>query len=120
MAEKLGVVDAPRTEAELAEVLARYRPELRGTDHAHEAISHLVWHPDLPVAVRPAYLVIAAAAIAMMPGWTRRELRLPRLPVTERTGVRVLGALATGTIRWAMTPPGADPDQAVPVAPAHP
>ncbi|MFP5379633.1 MAG: recombinase RecA, partial [Vicinamibacteria bacterium] len=56
-AEKLGVVDAPRTEAELAEVLASYRPELRGTDHAHEAISYLVWHPDLPLAVRPAYLV---------------------------------------------------------------
>ncbi|QIK67513.1 DUF2236 domain-containing protein [Nocardioides sp. HDW12B] len=120
VAEKLGVVDAPRTEAELAAVLESYRPELRGTDHAHEAISHLVWHPDLPVAVRPAYLVIAAAAIAMMPGWTRRELRLPRLPVTERTGVRVLGALATGTIRWAMTPPTDDGEEAVPAAPSHP
>jgi uncharacterized protein (DUF2236 family) len=105
VAERLGVVDPPRTAADLAEVLESYRPELRGTDHAHEAISHLVWHPDLPLAVRPAYLAIAAAAIAMMPGWTRRELRLPRLPLTERVVAGPLGTVATGAIRWAMTPP---------------
>ena len=39
-----------------------------------------------------------------MPAWTRQPLRLPRLPATERTVVRALGKLATGTIRWAMTP----------------
>jgi hypothetical protein len=39
-----------------------------------------------------------------MPRWTRRPLGLPWLPVTERTVVRVLGSLATGTIRWAMAP----------------
>ena len=106
VAEKLGVLDPPRTRAELGEVLAGYRPELRGTDHAREAISHLLWHPQLPVAVRPAYLVIAAGAVGLMPAWTRLPLRLPLLPVTERTVVRVLGQLATGTIRWAMSPPG--------------
>ena len=104
VAEKLGVVDPPRTEAELAAVLASYRPELRGTDHAHEAIGHLVWHPDLPLAARPAYLVIAAASIDMMPGWSRKELRLPRVPVP---GASVLGQAATRTIRWAMAPPPA-------------
>ena len=104
IAEKLGVPDPPRTEAELREVLAEYRPELHGTDHAREAISHLVWHPELPVAARPAYLVIAAAAIGLMPVWSRSPLRLPLLPVAERTVVRVLGRLATGTIRWAMAP----------------
>ena len=51
-----------------------------------------------------AALVLAAAAIGLMPGWSRRELRLFRLPVTERTVVRALGHAATGTIRWAMTP----------------
>jgi uncharacterized protein (DUF2236 family) len=101
VAEKLGVVDPPRTEAELGQVLAAYRHELRGTDHAHEAISHLVWHPDLPAPARPAYLVIAAAAIDMMPDWSRRDLRLPRLPVP---GAGALGHAATRTIRWAMAP----------------
>jgi hypothetical protein len=48
--------------------------------------------------------VLVAAAVAMMPRWTRRPLGLPWLPVTERTVVRALGALATGTIRWALAP----------------
>jgi hypothetical protein len=29
-------------------------------------------------------------------------LRLPWLPVSERTVIRALGTLATGTIRWAL------------------
>jgi hypothetical protein len=48
--------------------------------------------------------VLAAAAVGLMPGWTRRELRLFRLPLAERTVVRALGHAATGTIRWAMSP----------------
>ena len=104
VAEKLGVVDAPRTEEELRRTVDSYRPELRGTDHAREAISFLVWHPELPAAARPAYLLLASAAIAQMPQWTRRELGLPSLPLAERTVVRGVGELATRTIRWAMTP----------------
>jgi uncharacterized protein (DUF2236 family) len=104
VAARLGVVDPPRTEAELRSTMAAYRPELRGTDHAHDAIGFLLWHPELPAAARPAYLVLAAAAVGLMPGWSRRELRLFRLPVTERTVVRALGHVATGTIRWAMSP----------------
>jgi uncharacterized protein (DUF2236 family) len=111
VAERLGVVDPPRSESELRAVLGDYRPELRGTDHAREAISFLVWHPELPIAARPAYLVIAAAAIGLMPVWTRLPLRLPLLPVTEHTVVRLLGRFATGTIRWAlMAPPDPTPD----------
>lgn len=104
VAEKLGVLDPPRTEAELKARVEGYRPELRGTDHAREAISYLVWHPDLPVVARPAYLLLASAAIAQMPQWTRAELRLPSLPLAERTVVRGVGELATRTIRWAMAP----------------
>lgn len=47
----------------------------------------------------------AAAAVGLMPAWTRMPLRLPYLPVSERTVVRILGSAATGTIRWAMAPP---------------
>jgi uncharacterized protein (DUF2236 family) len=108
VAERLGVTDPPRTEAELEATLAAFRPELRGTGHARDAVGFLIWHPELPAAARPAYLVLVAAAIGLMPAWTRRELRLPpRLRVTERTVVRALGRLATGTIRWALRPPQA-------------
>ena len=103
VAEKLGVIDPPTTVAELRQVLADFRPELRATDEARSAVRFLVLHPDLPLAARPAYGVLMAAGIALMPRWTRLPLRLPWLPVSERTVVKVLGTLATGTIRWAMS-----------------
>jgi uncharacterized protein (DUF2236 family) len=105
VARKLGVVDPPTTQRELSEALAEFRPELRATDHAREAVSFLLWHPPLPLTARPAYGALAAAAIGLMPLWSRRPLRLPWLPVSERTVVRALGSAATGTIRWAMRPP---------------
>ena len=49
--------------------------------------------------------VLMAAGIGLLPRWTRAPLRLPWLPVSERVVVRALGTLATGTIRWAMSPP---------------
>jgi uncharacterized protein (DUF2236 family) len=104
VARRLGVVDPPTTEAELKAALAGYRPELRGTPQAREAVSYLLFRPPLPVAARPPYAVLVAAGIGLMPRWTRLPLRLPWLPVSERTVVRALGGLATGTIRWAMTP----------------
>ena len=81
-----------------------YRPELAATDHAREAVRHVIRRPPLPLAVRPAYGVLVAASVGLLPRWTRRPLGLPYLPVSERTVVRLLGTAATGTIRWAMTP----------------
>jgi uncharacterized protein (DUF2236 family) len=102
---RLGVVDPPLTHAGLLARLESFRPELRGTGPAREAVRHVLVHPPLPLAARPPYAVIAAAAVGLMPAWSRLPLRLPYLPVSERTVVRALGGLATGTIRWAMAPP---------------
>jgi uncharacterized protein (DUF2236 family) len=81
-----------------------FRPEGRAPDHAREAVHYVVFRPPFPLAVRPAYAILVAAAVGLMPHWSRQPLRLPSLPVTERTVVRTLGRAATGTIRWAMTP----------------
>lgn len=105
VARRLGAVDVPTTEAELAEALAAYRPELSGTPEAREAVRYVLLKPPLPLPARPPYGVLAAAAVGLMPPWTRAPLRLPYLPVSERTVVRVLGGAATGTIRWAMSEP---------------
>jgi uncharacterized protein (DUF2236 family) len=114
VARRLGVLDPPTTEAEVAEVLASYRPELRGTPEAREAVSYLLLRPPLPLLARAPYGVLVAAAVGLMPRWTRRPLRLPYLPVSERTVVRALGGMATGTIRWAMTPRAATTRPSVP------
>jgi len=104
VAEALGVVDPPRTEAELATRIADYRPELVGTPAARETARFLLLRPPLPVPARAPYALLAATAVSMVPRWARRELRLPYLPLTEAVAVRAAGTLATRTIRWAMAP----------------
>ncbi len=114
VARALGAVSPATTEAELDERMAAFRPELGGTPQAREAVRYLVFRPPLPLAARAGYAVLMAAGVGLMPAWTRLPLRLPWLPVSERTVVRALGSLATGTIRWAMTPPApAEAAQAV-------
>ena len=102
VATALGAVDVPPTVAELGESLAAYRPELVGTAEARAAARFLVLEPPLPLRLRPAYLPIAGAAVALLPRWARRPLRLPWLPVTEATLARAGGEAVTRTIRWAL------------------
>lgn len=105
VAEALGVIDPPRTEAELHSDLAAYRPELRGTPEARTAARFLLLTPPIPLPLRPPYAVLAAAAVSLMPRWTRWPLRLPYLPVTEAVGVRTAGLALTSAIRWVMAEP---------------
>ena len=103
----LGVPDPPRTEAGLAARIAQYRPELAGTAQAREAARFLLLNPPLPVIARPPYGMLAAAAVSLLPGWARRPLYLPRLPVTEAAVVRPAGHALVQGIRWATTAPPA-------------
>jgi uncharacterized protein (DUF2236 family) len=102
VAEALGVVDPPRSESDLLDVLADYRPELEGTPAARRTARFLLLNPPLPVLARAPYGGLAASAVSLMPLWSRRQLRLPHLPVTERVLVRATGTALTGAIRWAM------------------
>jgi uncharacterized protein (DUF2236 family) len=102
---ELGVPDPPRTEAEVAARIACYRAELAGTTQAREAARFLLVTPPLPALARPPYTVLAAAAVSLLPGWARRPLRLPRLPVTEAALVRPAGQAMVHAIRWATTAP---------------
>ncbi|MEM8619782.1 MAG: oxygenase MpaB family protein [Actinomycetota bacterium] len=104
VARALGVLDPPTSVAELRDQLTGFRPELASTREARDAASYLILRPPLPTAARPAYGLIAAAAVALMPRWTRWPLRLPWLPVTETVALRPAGELVTRTLRWAITP----------------
>ncbi len=99
----LGVPDPPRTQAELAAAIAAYRPELRVTPEAIEAARFLVWNPPLPLVARGPYALLAATAIAELPPWARRELRLPRPNVAEAVLVQPAGHAIVGAVRWAMS-----------------
>jgi uncharacterized protein (DUF2236 family) len=105
----LGVPDPPQTEAELADQIRAYRPELAATAEASEAARFLLLRPPLPVIARAPYGVLAAAAVSLLPGWARRPLYLPRLPVTETMLVRPAGQAMVHAIHWAITAPRSAP-----------
>ncbi|MDN3295181.1 oxygenase MpaB family protein [Streptomyces ficellus] len=105
VAAALGVPEPPRDQAELAERLAAYRPELRATREAREAARFILLRPPLPLVARAPYAVLAANAVSTLPGWAREPLGLPHVPGVEDTLVRLTGHAMTRTIRWAMTPP---------------
>lgn len=107
VARRLGVPDPPTTEAELRAQLAVFRAELAGTRQARQAARFMLLQPALPLAARPPYAVLGAAAVASLPRWARWPLRLPYLPVAEATVVRLAGDGLVRTIRWAMMPPPA-------------
>jgi uncharacterized protein (DUF2236 family) len=104
VATELGVLDPPRNRAELARLLADYRPELRASAQARDAARFLLLNPPVPPAARLPYAVLAANAVSLLPSWAARELNLPRLPVLDEWCVRPLGVAVTSAVRWAMAP----------------
>jgi len=105
IAVALGVPDPPRTEAELSDRISQYRAELRGTPQARAAARFLLLNPPVPAIARAPYGMLAAAATSLLPGWARRPLYLPRLPLTEAALVRPAGHAVIQGIRWATTAP---------------
>lgn len=104
IARALGVVNPPTNQAQLQADLDEFRPELAGTPQARQAARFLLLQPPLPALARPPYAVLAAAAVASLPRWARWPLRLPYLPLTEATVVRIAGDQLVRTIRWALAP----------------
>lgn len=106
VASALGVNHPPVSVRQLRNEFREFRPELAGSREARDAARFLLLEPPLPWAARPAYGLIAAAAVALLPAWVRWPLRVPFLPVSEAVMVRPAGAAVTGLIRWALTPVG--------------
>ena len=102
IATALGVPDPPRDRAGLDAALREYEPELRATPEALEAARFLVASPPLPLPARGPYAALAAAAIAELPGWARRELHLPQLPVAGPVLAPLAGHAIVRGIRWVM------------------
>ncbi len=111
VATALGVPEPPRNQQELRDRIDVYRPELRGTPAARDAARFLLLTPPLALAARPAYGMLAATAVAMLPAWARAPLLLPYVPPLEATVTRVAGRMLIGGLRWVMTPAPTPPDR---------
>ena len=100
-ASLLGATELPHAVRELEDVIEGYRPELESTSAAREATRFMLLNPPVPLVARPGYALIAAGAVALLPTWARRSLRLPLhgpgLAVASRAGV-----VSAALVRWGM------------------
>ena len=103
-ARRLGVIDPPTTVAEVAATLQAYRPELRMTSEAREAMDLLLRHPPLSPFEQVGYRSMTAGAISTLPAWCRVLLELPTLPIADRMISRPVTRTTLAGLRWALTP----------------
>jgi uncharacterized protein (DUF2236 family) len=104
LARLVGVRDAPRSKAELHDTLEAFRPELRAGRQAREAVRFLLV-PPFPLVARPAYGIVAGAAVSLLPWWARRMLWLPIAPGVEPLVVRPAALVLVRVLGWALTEP---------------
>lgn len=99
VAHAFGADPVPTTAAELAALLASY--ELHATSQARSAARWLMV-PPMPWRVRPVYVLVAAAAIELLPLAAQLELGIVVPPLAGPIGVRPATRAFVGTVRWAL------------------
>jgi len=109
VAIRLGSDVPPRTVAGMRSWLRGMRDQLDIGDQARDTCRFLLSPPNLPLAARGPYTMVAAAAIGLLPTWARIELRVPPLPLVDRLAVVPAAKLLVGTLGWAT---GASPFRA--------
>jgi uncharacterized protein (DUF2236 family) len=113
----LGAVDVPRSTAELDAYFASVRPCLEFTPEARVARNFVLrgvgrWPHEVAT-----YGLLVGAAQGVLPGWARRQLRLPSLPAGDLLAVRPSARLLGSAVRWVVTPaPAVAPDPVAEVA----
>lgn len=103
----LGARDLPASRAEVERYFAQVRPELRASPLARRAVRRLALAPlplrlELLTPARPAWTLVAAVAIGMLPRWAKDLYGLPRIPGTgwlsDRAVTAGLTALRAGML----------------------
>jgi uncharacterized protein (DUF2236 family) len=101
LADEFGAEPAARSMHELRAWFRAERPELRASSQARGVVRFLLV-PPLPLLSRPAYAVIASAAVGLLPRSVRRQLWLPSLPVADPLVVRPATRTLMRTLDWVM------------------
>jgi len=100
----LGAVDVPRSTSDLDAYFTQVRPRLRLTSEARTARNFVLrgvgrWPHELAT-----YGVLVGAAQGVLPGWARRQLRLPTVPAGDLLAVRPSARLLGHAFRWVVAP----------------
>lgn len=101
VAEALGSSRAPRSRVEMRKYFLDVEPELKVGRQARDA-ARWVLNPPLPAEVKPAYAVLASAAVLSLPGWVRRHLLILIPPLAEPLAVKPAAQALMATLRWAL------------------
>ncbi len=93
--ELVGVIDPPRSHAELHAQLAEFTVDLKSDERVAEAV-RFIRNPPLRRSMLPAYRILFAGAVASLPREYRERLGLRRSPLPAIWGTRaVLGLVQT-------------------------
>lgn len=104
LGDLLGVESPARGVLELREAMAAIRSELKAGRQARGAVRFLLL-PPLSLAARGPYAILCSAAVGLLPGWVRWDLRIPYLPITERLAIRPATKALSAVLGWAMSAP---------------
>jgi uncharacterized protein (DUF2236 family) len=104
VATDLGVLNAPRTKAELWANLEAYIPELELIEQGRDARNFVLRGVSKKPHEIAAYSTLVAGAINLLPNWSRKVLRLPKIPLVESFVVRPAALAACTTLRFAVVP----------------
>ena len=103
LGQLIGAEHPPTSVAEMQAAMARFRPELHIGRQARDAVRFLLV-PPLPLVARPAYGIVAGAAVSLLPSWARRMLWLPIAPGVEPLVVRPAATALMRVLGWALSP----------------
>ena len=98
---RLGAEHPPTDVAGLRARLWAFRPELEVNRQARDTVRFLAW-PPLPLTARAPYGLVFGAAVAMLPTFARRMLRLPMPPLFEPVAIRPAATVLLRSIGWAL------------------
>lgn len=108
----IGAAEPPTSVAEMNAAMEAFRPELHIGRQARDAVRFLLV-PPFPLVARPAYGIVAGAAVSLLPSWARRMLWLPVAPGVEPLVVRPAATVLMRVLGWALAPePRTLPDTA--------
>ena len=104
VATDLGVLQAPQTKVELWGNLEAYIPELELIEQGRDARNFVLRGVSKKPHEIATYATLVAAAINLLPDWSRTVLRLPKIPLVESFVVRPAALAACTTLRFAIAP----------------
>ncbi len=97
----MGGTDVPESVDEISEYYKMMRPVLLGSPQARGAARFLMW-PPVSLPIRPAYGVVAAAAVATLPNFVRKELWLPQTAKLDKLLTKPAGKLVADVLGWSL------------------